>query len=402
MLIEERERRTFQLEKLRAVGTGVIETAGATFLILIAERWFAAGPTAKSLLLASGSLGLLLTPLVLMWAAKRTGGAGKSASLLYLVAAAAVLSATLAGDRHIALYVTGCLVGFVFVSGANPLFATIYEANYRADRRGDLFARNIVIRILANVSFACIAGQLLEEDISSWRWIMAAYAAALVVGAFCLRSGPPAPVQTSEGTHPLRAFKYVRDDRIFRLTLVSWMLMGFANLAMNALRVEYLASKDYGMHLEALSVALLTSIVPNIARLAFTRIWGRLFDRMNFFTLRILLNTGFMLGILSFFTGAGLPGLYTGAVLFGISNAGADLAWSLWVTKVAPPALTAEYMTVHTFLTGIRGIIAPFAAFYMAASFGIGVTAVCMAGLILAASLVLARERQRPPDTVAV
>ncbi|HEX2750317.1 MAG TPA: hypothetical protein VHM91_20090, partial [Verrucomicrobiales bacterium] len=85
MSIEERERRTFQLEKLRAVGTGVLETAGATFLILIAERWFAAGPTAKSLLLASGSLGLLLTPLVLMWAAKQTGGAGKSASKLYLV-----------------------------------------------------------------------------------------------------------------------------------------------------------------------------------------------------------------------------------------------------------------------------------------------------------------------------
>jgi MFS family permease len=157
------------------------------------------------------------------------------------------------------------------------------------------------------------------------------------------------------------------------------------------------------MHLEALSVALLTSIVPNIARLAFTRIWGRLFDRMNFFTLRILLNTGFMLGILSFFTGAGSAGLYIGAVLFGISNAGADLAWSLWVTKVAPPELTAEYMTVHTFLTGIRGIIAPFAAFYMAAAFGIGVTAVCMAALILAASLVLVRERQRPsPDPLAV
>jgi hypothetical protein len=124
---------------------------------------------------------------------------------------------------------------------------------------------------------------------------------------------------------------------------------------------------------------------------------------MNFFTLRILLNTGFMLGILSFFTGTGLAGLYIGAVLFRISNAGADLAWSLWVTKVAPPALTTEYMTVHTFLTGIRGIIAPFAAFYMAACFGIGVTAVSMAALILTASLVLARERPRTAsETLAV
>jgi hypothetical protein len=52
-------------------------------------------------------------------------------------------------------------------------------------------------------------------------------------------------------------------------------------------------------------------------------------------------------------------------------------------------------MTVHTFLTGVRGVIAPFAAFYMAAHFGITITACCMAVMILAASLVLVRERQR-------
>src|SRR5436190_11589013 len=137
------------------------------------------------------------------------------------------------------------------------------------------------------------------------------------------------------------------------------MLMGFANLAMLALRVEYLASKKYGLTLEPTAVAVLTSIVPNAARLLFTRVWGRLFDRVNFFTLRIVLNTGIMLGIVSFFTGAGTTGLYLGAVLFGISIAGADVAWSLWVTKVAPPGLSGEYMTVHTFLTGVRGVIAP-------------------------------------------
>ncbi len=393
--VEERERRTFQLERWRALGTGVLETAGATFLVLIAERWFAAGPAAKALLLASGSIGLMLTPLVLWWASRHPRGAGKSASRLYLVAAVAVLGATLAAERNITLYVAGCLLGFIFVAGSNPLFATIYEANYRADRRGDLFSRNIVVRILANVAFAFCAGQLLAYDVSCWRWILVAYAAALFTGSACLRRSPSAPVRMSEGTHPLRAFRHLRDDRVFRWTLVSWMLMGFANLAMNGLRVDYLASKDHGMNLPADSVALFTAIVPNIARLAFTRVWGRLFDRMNFFTLRLILNTGFILGILSFFTGNGVAGLYVGAVLFGISNAGGDVAWSLWVTKVAPPALTAEYMTVHTFLTGIRGIVAPFAAFYMASRFGIGVTAIGMAIMILLASVILVGKRSR-------
>ncbi len=374
---------------------GMLETANATFLIFIAERWFNAGPGVKSVLQASSSVGLLLTPLVLVWAARHPGGAARAAGRLYLIAAAAVLVSAFAPGREWPLFLAGCLSGFVFVSGATPLFSSIYEANYRADRRGDLFSRNVVVRILAGVSFAWAGGELLKHDLSAWRWIMVSYAAALVAGAACLRHSPAVTIRTSAGTHPLRAFAHVKTDKVFRWTLVSWMLMGFANLAMLALRVEYLAAEEYGLELKATAVAMLTTIVPNAARLLFTRVWGRLFDSMNFFTLRILLNAGYMLGILSFFTGSGSWGLYTGAILFGISNAGADVAWTLWVTKVAPHGLAGEYMTVHTFLTGVRGIIAPFAAFYMAAHFGIGPTAVCMAGLIVLASMVLLRERKR-------
>ena len=136
---------------------GVLETAGSTFLILIAERWFAGGPGMKSLLQASGSVGLLLTPLVLMWASKRRGGVGRSASRMFLIAAAAVFAAALAPGHEAALYVAGCMAGFVCIAGANPLFASIYETNYRADRRGDLFSRNVVIRILASVTFASVS-----------------------------------------------------------------------------------------------------------------------------------------------------------------------------------------------------------------------------------------------------
>ena len=395
MSIEERERQTFRLERWRSIGMGVLETANSTFLILIAERWFNSGPGMKSVLQASGSVGMLLTPLVLIWAAKRAGGAGKSAARLFLAAALFVLLAACAPGKDPALYVWGCLAAFVCVAAASPLFASIYEANYRADRRGDLFSRNVVIRILASVLFAKLGGMLLDHDISAWRWVLGGFAAALFAGAWCLRRSPVVNIQTSAGTHPLRAFRHVREDKVFRWTLVSWMFMGFANLAMLALRVEYLAATHYGLRLNAATVALLTSIIPNIARLAFTRVWGRLFDRVNFFTLRIVLNAGYMLGIISFFTGAGMSGLIAGAILFGISNAGADVAWSLWVTKVAPAGLTGEYMTVHTFLTGVRGVIAPFAAFYMAAHFGIPITAVCMTVLIILATLVLVRERQR-------
>ncbi|MFO1498880.1 MAG: hypothetical protein U1G07_10895 [Verrucomicrobiota bacterium] len=44
-------------------------------------------------------------------------------------------------------------------------------------------------------------------------------------------------------------------------------------------------------------------------------IWGWLFDRMNFFALRITLNIGFAIGILAFFTSTDSSGLLLGAIV---------------------------------------------------------------------------------------
>ena len=393
MTVEQREALTFRLERFRALGMGVLETANATFLLLIAHRVFAAGPAVKGLIQSSGSFGLLLSPLIVIWAATRGLDAGRAASRLFAVGAVALLVA--AATPWLPVFVGGCLAAFVCVAGAAPFFAGIYEANYRADRRGDLFSRNVMVRIAGSILFAWGAGWLLDRHQGAWPVVLVTYAVALGGGAACLRRCPAVVVRAGVGTHPLRSFRVVGEDPVFRWTLVSWMLMGFANLTMFPLRVEYLSNRRYGLDLSAEEVALLTSVIPNVARLCFTRAWGRLFDRMNFLTLRALLNTGFMLGILSFFTGGGMTGLVAGALLFGVSNAGADVAWTLWVTKFAPPGRVTEYMAVHTFLTGLRGVVAPFAAFYLALHAGIATTAVVMAGMILVASLILPRGKSR-------
>jgi MFS family permease len=81
--------------------------------------------------------------------------------------------------------------------------------------------------------------------------------------------------------------------------------------------------------------------------------------------------------------------MLVGAALYGVSGAGGDVAWSLWVTKMAPPERVADYMAVHTFFTGLRGIVAPTLAFYAAERFSIeGIGWVC-AFLIVLANMVL-------------
>jgi MFS family permease len=170
------------------------------------------------------------------------------------------------------------------------------------------------------------------------------------------------------------------------------MLMGFANLMMLPLRVEYLANPKYHQAVSIGTVALLTGVIPNLVRLVLSPIWGYLFDHMNFFALRVVLNVGFAIGILTFFLSQSFAGFIIGAMVYGMSNAGGDVAWSLWVTKFAPPERVADYMSVHTFLTGVRGVLAPLCAFYLVGQLSPWMLAVISSGLIIAASLLLVPE----------
>lgn len=55
---------TYRYERWRAVSAGILETAGVTFLLLIAVRWFEAGSLSKAFVAAGGSVGLMLAPWV--------------------------------------------------------------------------------------------------------------------------------------------------------------------------------------------------------------------------------------------------------------------------------------------------------------------------------------------------
>jgi hypothetical protein len=249
-----------------------------------------------------------------------------------------------------------------------------------------------MISVTVAAIFSELAGRALSVDMGRYRWLLATYAGAFALGSVCLARVPSRPLTETGGSHPLRALRFVRHDRVFRLTLISWMLMGFANLMMMPMRVEYLANARYGLRLTAGMVAVLVGVIPNIMRLLLSPVWGWAFDRMNFFALRVTLNIGFAAGILTFFMSDSLPGLVIGALCFGASVAGGDVAWTLWVTKFAPPDRVADYMAVHTFFTGLRGVVAPLVAFHVVAGLSIGTLGGIAAGMIVLASLILVRE----------
>jgi MFS family permease len=399
---------TYRYECWRAISAGVIETAGTTFLLLIAVRGYQAGALAKALVAGGGSVGLMCAP----WVVSRVEAAGwpiaQAASRLAALGACSFLVMALVSALPV--LVAGSVLAMACTSAAIPLMTQIYQENYPETERGRRFARAIMIRIATAACFGQLAGLALSDmtrfeflgrqfsgDIRYFPWLLLAFAAAFAFASYCLNRVPSQPLTASGGTHPFRALRYVRDDRVFRQTLISWMFLGFATLMMAPLRVEYLANEKYGVTLHGAAmttgaIALLTGVIPNIARLILNPLWGWLFDRMNFFVLRITLNLGFALGILSFFTTGSMTGLILGAICYGASSAGGDVAWSLWVTKFAPPERVADYMSVHTFFTGVRGVVAPIVSFQLVSGLPLSFLGWASAGLILVATSFLIPE----------
>jgi MFS family permease len=395
MPADRRRELTYRYERWRAVSTGVLETAGTTFLLLIAVQHFQASAWSKALVAGGGSLGLILSPWIVSRVERLGWPVAQAASRLAMLGAASMLVMALV--PFLPVFVLGSVVAMATVAAAIPLMTQMFQDNYPEHERGRLFSRTVMIRIATAAAFSELAGRALSGRLERFQGLLLLFAAAFALAAFCLSRCPSRPLHAMDGSHPFKALRFVREDRLFRNTLVMWMLMGFGNLMMIPLRVEYLANPQYGvtmndLPLTAAGVALLTGVVPNLARLALNPFWGWAFDRMNFFALRMVLNVGFAIGIFAFFSTNSVVGLVAAAVVFGISNAGGDVAWSLWVTKFAAPERVADYMSVHTFFTGLRGVVAPVVAFQLLAHWSVAQISWLSVGLIVAATTLLIPE----------
>ena len=291
------------------------------------------------------------------------------------------------------LFVALVTIGILLPSTASPLLTSIFNNNYPPHKRGRLYAQNQAIRILTSIIFGGIAGWFITGAVELYYVLILIFAAALACSSY-LVSQIPGENQSTPPSPLLSCFTYLASDSLLRNTTISWMLLGFGNLMMLPLRVEYLANPTYGLNLSELEIAAFVSVLPNIARLGGTYVWGRLFDSMNFFTLRMVLNLSFLTGIVSFFMSSSPWGLALSAVIFGFSTSGGDVAWTLWVTKFAPADRVPDYMAVHTFFTGIRGLLAPITAFTLLGVMSIQALSLLSAGLILMATILLFSIRE--------
>ncbi len=363
--IQDRARITFRYDLVRGSCQGLLEAGMHTFVLLIAVRVFDASPTLKAMLAGAGPYGLLLTPLSLYFVARLRTPAAKAGGLFLILSSMALVVAAWTGNLY--LFVVATVLGYLLFHQQMPLLVHIYSNNYESHRRGSLLSNSIFLAVLASALFAYAGGKALDADLGHYRYVVLVLASASLLAGWAIYRMPSTALSRHTSKNPFENLSLAWKDKVFGWMLFIWMLMGVGNLMTIPLRVEYMAQPRFGIEATNAQIALMTAVIPSIARLMTTHVWGYLFDNINFVVIRSSLNICFLAAILLFFNSQSLIMLGIASAIFGIGAAGGNIAWNLWVTKLAPEGKAAEYMGVHTFTTGIRGILAPFLGFYLLA-----------------------------------
>jgi len=374
------EKKTFRLDLWRGGLNGVIETAYGGFALVVVIGFFDAQDWVKGLVAASFAFGLLFTPLTLSWFARLGFKAGYIASSVSLAAAVLLLVGSFSASLWGFLIPTS--VSFAMVAQFMPLLVHIWAENYPANKRGAYLSLSMMATVATALCYSLLGGWLMDQNVDNYRWVMAGVGLACALMALVLAQIPSSPVSRGDSENPFKNLSYAFSDKLFGGILLSWMFLGFGNLMVLPLRVEYLLQPEYGIEADKSTVMLAMIGIPALFRFLSSRLWGYLFDVVNFMKLRMALNAMIMASILLFFTTRNIWLIYASSAVLGMAMAGATISWSLWVTKFASPERAPAYMSVHTFTTGVRGVLAPFVGFYLIAVLGSTGTAFVGASLV--------------------
>ncbi len=389
--LEPKVKRTLLIDVFRSVFNGIIETSSAFFILLLGKI-FQSGFIEKSIATSGVSFGLILTPFVIFFASRLKVNPSKSIGWMLVLSSLFAASSSLFNSGI--LVAVSLALALAIWASCIPFQTEIYSSNYSEDMRGKLFSIAQFFKFLSVIYFGHLLGELLGSDSYNYKYLPMIYAICFLVLGLTAFLYPCAGSRfENKEVKFLSGFNALKTDKYFRLIIISWMLLGLGTLMLFPLRVEYLSNPRFGFSMNESNISLLVLIIPNFMRLIFTFFWGYLFDKINFFRMRMIINLLFVFSALTFFLVSSFNFLVLASILFGISVSGGDVAWNLWTTKFAPPGKNSIYMSVHTFFTGIRGIISPLVAFKMSETYG-HISALSLALIfILVSTAVIYKER---------
>ncbi len=237
---------------------------------------------------------------------------------------------------------------------------------------------------------------------SGFKLLFLAYAVSCVLMAACVMAMAPVRLRLANRIQWFDAFRHSGQDRAFRKLLVVWMLLGFGNLISFALFVEFISNPRYGFDCDADLTGLITSTIPMIVTMLTVVPWGWIFDRVPFYRVRALVNLFFIIGILAYYLGGSVLALAIGIALHGIARSGGEILWALWTMRFAESDRVTEYQSVHSFWTGVRGVLSPMVGFWVVENLGPGSVAWLSAALIAVSTIMIFPEIRAESRTASL
>jgi len=382
--------KTFRWDLLRGLFRGILTSGTQTFVLFIAIRYFHTGLFSKSLIGSAPYIGMIFSLLLFHYAATTELKKSVCASLPVVICGVLLVLST--ASDSIWPYTLCVVLALILLNAIDPFVTSIYNDNYPANRRGVLYSKVVMVMVLTSVLSGFFGSSLMDKDPDFYRWVLLAMGIAGLGCAYALWHFPSHQIEVHNHTNPFSNLKIVLEDRSFGYVLLTWFIMGFANLWVLPLRVDYLASSTYGIEGSALFVATLVTIIPELMKAFSAPLLAQLFDRLNFIYLRMIINVIFGCGIAIFFLTKDPFVIAIGSVLIGIAFGGGSVAWGLWVTKYAPPGKVGAYMSVHVFLTGVRGTLGPLIGFWTVRHIGPTAIGMVSLSLMILATLMLIPE----------
>ncbi len=373
---------------------GIVEASFSATALLVAIRHFGASDNAKSLIAGGSCLGFLLAPGFLLLIGKSKLPVSRICALLMLGAAIGILLSATASSAWV--YAGWLLLACVLAGQVPSLMVHIYSRNYPSGQRGRKISGNLMLSAVVGAGTALTIGLILDQDLNHFR------PGAVVIFLFCTCTAyfhlkiPSVPLKPGAGGLS-KDLGHALKDRLFFWMLTGWMLMGIGNLVTIPLRVEYLANPVYGIDASNTVVLAITLVIPLVTRVASIPVWGWAFDRFNLAFVRIAINLFFLVGLFLYFQTQNFILLCLAAGLIGCATGGGTMAWTLWVTRVAPAGRESSYMSIHSFFTGVRGVPAPFVGYWIITTLGpgqVGWTSVILISMSSLIFLALARDRR--------
>jgi MFS family permease len=370
-------RKTLFFDSLRYIFQGALDKELCTVLLLMAAQVLGTSVSPKvslTVLTSIGFIGMIFTPIT-QQLVNRSRWNNMQISALYFL----LISITF----FCAAFATSWVIFFMFMAVARifdkqqiPLMIDVYCDNYPRAHRGFKVGTALACMPVGGIIFSQCARYL--GDKSPHHLCHALWLASLLalLCAICFLKIPARKVVAASHLPLWDNFKWIARDRLFRSVLIFYSLIAIANQMTLPLRLEYLANHKQG--LAPGTILAIFAVIQPLASIISGPLWGKLYDRVHWITMRQCVTACFLVGIPLFFATDNINMIYLASILLGIGRSGGVIFWSLWVSNVAPRDKIGAYMSANTAVMGLRDALAPLLGYILleyAGPWTVGITA---------------------------